>query len=150
MGGGGLGHLLAWQLVAAGERVLDSAGQDHFASCNATAPVEVSSGNRKTHWLSLRGNRRLNLAIHMAAITQTRYRHSGGRGYHERNIAEGKTHKRAPRWLKRRLSDAEENPEPSLTAKRTRSAWVIQLAGRRFSPRPNGHSVCESASAERR
>ena len=80
--------------------------RDHFASCNRTAPVEVSSGNRKTCRLSLRGNRRLNHAIHLAAITQIRHRHSDGRACYERKLAEGKTHKEALRALKRRISDA--------------------------------------------
>ena len=40
-------------------------GRDHFASWNGTAPVEVSSGDRKTHRLSLKGNRRVNHAIPM-------------------------------------------------------------------------------------
>ena len=81
-------------------------GRDHFAACNGTAAVEVSSGNRKIYRLSLRGNRRLNHAIHMAAITQIRYRRSDGRAYYEKKIAEGKTHKEALRSLKRRISDA--------------------------------------------
>ena len=81
-------------------------GRDHFAAYNGTAPVEVSSGQRKTHRLSLRGNRRLNHAVHMAAITQIRHRHSDGRAYYERKLAEGKTHKEALRCLKRRISDA--------------------------------------------
>jgi transposase len=80
--------------------------RDHFASYNGTAPVEVSSGNRKIYRLSLRGNRRINHAIHMAAITQIRHRHSDGRAYYDRKIAEGKTHKEALRCLKRRISDA--------------------------------------------
>jgi transposase len=80
--------------------------RDHFAAYNGTAPVEVSSGEKKIYRLSLRGNRRLNHAIHMAAITQIRYKHSDGRGYYERKIAEGKTHKEALRCLKRRISDA--------------------------------------------
>ncbi len=80
--------------------------RDHFASYNGTAPVEVSSGNRKTCRLSLRGNRRINHALHMAAITQIRHRHSPGRAYYDRKIAEGKTHKEALRCLKRRISDA--------------------------------------------
>jgi transposase len=80
--------------------------RDHFASCNGTAPVEVSSGNRKACRLSLRGNRRVNHAIHMAAITQIRHRHSQGRAYYDPKIAEGKTHKEALRSLKRRISDA--------------------------------------------
>jgi transposase len=76
----------------------------HFAACNGTAPAEVSSGQRKIYRLSLRGNRRLNHAIHMAAITQIRHKHSDGRAYYERKIAEGKTHKEALRCLKRRSS----------------------------------------------
>ena len=42
----------------------------------------------------------------MAAITQIRHARSDGRGYYERKIAEGKTHKEALRCLKRRISDA--------------------------------------------
>jgi Transposase IS116/IS110/IS902 family len=53
--------------------------RDHFAACNGTAAVEVSSGNRTFHRLSLRENRRLNHAIHMAAVTQISHRHSRGR-----------------------------------------------------------------------
>jgi transposase len=80
--------------------------RDHFAACNGTAPVEVSSGGRKVHRLSLRGNRRLNHAIHMAAISQIRHKHSQGRAYYEKKLAEGKMHKEALRALKRRISDA--------------------------------------------
>ena len=68
--------------------------RDHFAACNGTAPVEVSSGEKKIYRLSLRGNRRLNHAIHMAAITQIRHKHSDGRAYYEKKIAEGKTHRK--------------------------------------------------------
>jgi len=79
--------------------------RDHFAAYNGTAPTEVSSGGRKACRLSLRGNRRLNYAIHMAAITQIRHPHSDGRAYYEKKIAEGKTHKQALRCLKRKISD---------------------------------------------
>jgi transposase len=80
--------------------------QDHFAACNGTAPTEVSSGNRVIRRLSLRGNRRMNHAIHMAAVTQIRYRHTKGRAYYDKKIAEGKTAKEALRALKRQVSDA--------------------------------------------
>jgi hypothetical protein len=80
--------------------------RDHFAAYNGTAPVEVSSGGRKIYRLSLRGNRRLNHAIHMAAISQIRHKHSQGRAYYDKKLAEGKTHKEALRCLKRRISDA--------------------------------------------
>ena len=73
---------------------------------DGTAPVGVSSGGKKVHQLSLRGNRRPGHAIHMAAVTQIRYKHSPGRGYFDRKIAEGKTGKEALRALKRQLSDA--------------------------------------------
>jgi transposase len=42
----------------------------------------------------------------MAAITQIRHKHSDGRAYYDRKIAEGKTRKEALRCLKRRISDA--------------------------------------------
>jgi transposase len=82
------------------------ASPDSFAAYNGTAPVEVSSGNRVIHRLSLRGNRRMNHAIHMAAVTQIRYQHSKGRVYYEKKMAEGKTSKEALRALKRQVSDA--------------------------------------------
>jgi transposase len=78
----------------------------HFAACNGADPVEVSSAEKKIYRLSLHGNRRLNHAIHMAAITQISHQHSDGRAYYQRKIAEGKTHKEALRCLKRRISNA--------------------------------------------
>ena len=80
--------------------------RDHFASYNGTAPIEVSSGGRKVYRLSRRGNRRLNHAIHMAAVTQIRYQHSPGRAYYDKKPADGKTRKEALRCLKRQISDA--------------------------------------------
>jgi transposase len=80
--------------------------RDHFAAWNGTAPVEVSSGGKKIYRLSRRGNRRAGSAIHIAAVTQIRYRHSPGRAYYDKKIAEGKTPKEALRCLKRRISDA--------------------------------------------
>lgn len=82
------------------------ANRDDFAAYNGTAPIEMSSGGRTVHRLSRRGNRQLNHAIHIAAITQIRHPHSTGRGYYDRKRAEGKTGKEAIRALKRRISDA--------------------------------------------
>ena len=67
--------------------------RDRFAAYNGTAPVE-SSAKRKVHRLSRRGNRRLNQAIHMAAITQVSHRHSEGRAYYDKKLTEGKPPKR--------------------------------------------------------
>jgi len=80
-------------------------GRDRFAAYNGTAPVEVSSGNRKVHRLSRRGNRRLSHAVHMAAVTQVSQRHSDGRACYDKKVAEGKTAKEALRALKRQVSD---------------------------------------------
>jgi transposase len=102
----GVGPVVAGTVTGCVVDVSRFGGRDHFAACNGTAPIEVSSGNRKIHRLSRRGNRRLNHAIHMAAVTQIRHRHSDGRAYYDRKLAEGKTHKEALRALKRRVSDA--------------------------------------------
>ena len=59
---------------------------------NGTAPIEVSSGRRKIYRLSARAG--LNHVIHMAAVTQIRYRHSDGRTYYDRKLAEGRPRKR--------------------------------------------------------
>jgi transposase len=102
----GAGPVIAGTVIGDAGGAARFPGRDHFASYNGTAPVEVSSGNRKIHRLSLRGNRRINHAIHMAAITQTRHRHSDGRACYDKKIAEGKTHKEALRSPKRKISDA--------------------------------------------
>ncbi len=92
--------------MGAGLAGADLGGGGCWRAGSPAGPVEVSSGNRKTYRLSLRGNRRVNYSIHMAAITQIRNRHSDGRAYYDRNVAEGKTHKEALRCLKRRISNA--------------------------------------------
>jgi transposase len=102
----GVGPVVTATVIGAVRSVDRFPGRNHFAAYNGTAPIEVSSGSRKIYRLSRRGNRRLNHAIHMAAVTQIRYRHSDGRAYYERKLAEGKTAKEALRALKRRVSDA--------------------------------------------
>src|SRR5262249_43899919 len=102
----GVGPVIAGTVIGDVRQVFRFRSRDHFAAYNGTAPVEVSSGGRQVYRLSLRGNRRLNHAIHMAAITQIRHKHSQGRAYYEKKLAEGKTHKEALRCLKRRISDA--------------------------------------------
>ncbi len=52
----------------------------------------------------MRGNRRINHALHMAAVSQIRYP-CAGRTYYDKKLAEGKTKKEALRALKRRISD---------------------------------------------
>lgn len=77
----------------------------HYAAYNGTAPIELSSGGRTVHRLSRRGNRTLNHAIHMIAITQIRNRDSEGRAYYDTKVTAGKTKREAMRALKRKISD---------------------------------------------
>ncbi len=101
----GVGPIVAAFLVGYTGDVGRFASADHYAAYNGTAPIEVSSGGKKRHRLSLRGNRKLNHAIHMAAVTQIRYQ-TPGRVYYDKKTAEGKTKKEALRALKRRISTA--------------------------------------------
>jgi len=102
----GVGPVIAAAVIGDVGHVSRFANRDRFAAYNGTAPIEVSSGGRKVYRLSRRGNRRLNHAIHMAAVTQIRYRHTKGRAYYDKKLAEGKTGKEALRALKRQISDA--------------------------------------------
>jgi len=102
----GVGPVIAAAIIGKVRDVSRFRNRDHFTSYNGTAPIEVSSGGRKVHRLSRRGNRRINHAIHMAAITQIRQPHSEGRAYYDKKLAEGKTHREALRSLKRHISDA--------------------------------------------
>jgi transposase len=78
---------------------------DHFAAYTGTAPIEVSSGGRISHRLSRRGNRQLNHALHIAAITQIRFPHSPGRPFFDRKVAEGKTKKPRGRLSRLRVGE---------------------------------------------
>jgi len=101
----GVGPIVAAFLIGYTGDPLRFATADHYAAYNGTAPIEVSSGGKTRHRLSMRGNRTLNHAIHMAAVTQIRF-DTPGRVYYDRKIAEGKTKKEALRTLKRRISNA--------------------------------------------
>ena len=101
----GVGPIVAGILLGYTGDPTPFATANRFASYTGTAPIEFSSGGRVTHRLARRGNRRLNHALHIAAITQIRHPHSPGRAYYDRKLAEGKTPREAIRALKRRLSD---------------------------------------------
>jgi transposase len=102
----GVGPTIACSLIGYTGDVTRFRNRDQFAAYNGTAPIEHSSAGRVVHRLSRRGNRRLNHAIHMAAICQIRQVHSEGRAYFDRRVAEGKTKKEALRVLKRHVSNS--------------------------------------------
>jgi transposase len=102
----GVGPIVAAMLIGYTGDVRRFRTRHHYAAYTGTAPIEVSSGGRVVHRLSRRGNRQLNHAIHIAAITQIRFPHTEGRAFFDRKVTEGKTKKEALRALKRRISDA--------------------------------------------
>jgi transposase len=101
----GIGVVTAAMIIGQTGDVSRFASAGHFASYNATAPIEASSGEHRRHRLNPRGNRQLNYAIHIAAITQLRYP-CPGREYYDRRCSEGKNTKEAIRALKRHISNA--------------------------------------------
>jgi transposase len=100
----GVGPICAATIIGYVGDISRFATKARFATYNGTAPLEASSGGRTRHRLNPRGNRTLNYAIHIAAITQIR-NDGEGRSYYDRKITEGKTSKEAIRALKRRISD---------------------------------------------
>jgi transposase len=101
----GVGPIGAATIIGYTKDITRFPTRGHYATYNATAPIEASSGGTKRHRLNLRGNRILNHAIHIAAVTQLRH-DTIGRSYFDKKIVEGKTSKEAIRALKRRISDA--------------------------------------------
>ncbi len=102
----GVGPVVAGLLIGYTGDVSQFPTRHHYATSNGTAPIDASSGKNQRHRLNPRGNRMLNHAIHLIAITQLRYPDTDGRVFYERKLAEGKTRKEAIRSLKRHLSDA--------------------------------------------
>ena len=100
----GIGPVLAVRLMGRCGRASQFPSSDAFANYAGVAPVEVSSGERAVHLLSRSGDRKLNSALHLVAVTQARMRNSAGRRYYDRKISEGKTHKTAMRCLKRKIA----------------------------------------------
>jgi transposase len=75
----GVGSVIAGRILAEVGDVARFATKDTFASYNGTAPIDVSSGDQVRHRLSGAGNRRINHALHMMAVTQIRYPTTAGR-----------------------------------------------------------------------
>jgi transposase len=79
--------------------------KDAYARFTGTAPIPVWSGDRRGKVrLNRGGNRTVNTALHMIAVTQVRGV-GPGQAYVERLMGRGKTRTEAVRLLRRRLSD---------------------------------------------
>jgi transposase len=101
----GIGPVLAARIVGRTGRATRFPSTAAFASYAGVAPIEVASGDRARHRLSRSGDRQLNCALHLVAVTQVRMRTSKGRAYYDTKRAAGKTHNEAMRCLKRRIAD---------------------------------------------
>jgi len=74
-----------------------------FARHAGTAPIPASAGNTKRHRLHRGGDRQLNRALHIIALSRARTDPTT-RAYLDRRHSEGKTKKEAIRCLKRHLA----------------------------------------------
>lgn len=106
----GCGH------TAGAERFASDA---QFARMAGVAPIPASSGKSQRHRLHRGGDRQLNHALHVIAITRARI-DPATRAYLAKKRAEGKSHREAMRCLKRHLARRfyrllrDPSPTPSL------------------------------------
>ena len=101
----GCGMLGAAKILGETGRVGRFRSRAAYARFNGTAPVPVWSSNTERFRLNRGGNRQVNTALHMIAVTQLRGI-GPGKTYIERRIAAGDTKTEAVRLLRRRISDA--------------------------------------------
>ena len=101
----GCGLLSAGKLIGETGRASRFRCLDAYARFNGTAPVPVHSGNREKMRLNRGGNRQVNTALHMIAVTQLRRGGPGADSVAKRQAA-GDDKTEAVRLLRRRVSDA--------------------------------------------
>jgi transposase len=122
----GIGPVIAGRLLGRTRRAGRFRSASAFASYAGVAPIEVASGDHARHRLPRGGDRQLNLALHIVALTQVRMRESTGRAYYDTKVVAGKSHNEAMRCLKRRLADR---------------VWRLMLSDEhRLAAGPGGHS----------
>ena len=99
----GVGVICAAQLIVSSGDPARMRSEAAFAALAGTSPVDASSGRQRRHRLNRGGDRQLNRALHVIALTRIRY-HEQTRGYYERLIQTGKTSREARRCVKRALA----------------------------------------------
>ncbi|MGA8365236.1 MAG: IS110 family transposase [Solirubrobacteraceae bacterium] len=120
----GCGPLTAAILIGQTAGAERFASDAHFARMAGVAPIPASSGRRDRHRLHRGGNRQLNRALHIIAITRGRI-DPETREYLRRKEAEGKSRIEAMRYLKRHLA----RRYYRLLSKRSRSTGLLPIAG---------------------
>jgi transposase len=118
----GCGPLCAAILIGQTAGAERFASDAHFARVAGVAPIPVSSGRHGRHRPDRGGNRQLNRALHVIAITRGRI-DPQTRAYLARKEAEGKSRIEAMRCLKRHLA----RTYYRLLSERPRSASSIRM-----------------------
>ena len=113
----GIGYLIAGRVIGEVGDIDRIPSKARFARMNGTAPIPASSGQTSRHRLNRGGNRRLNHALHMMALTQARM-DPRARAYVDRRCSEGRTQRDAsPRTqtppLRRRLPATPHRRQPT-------------------------------------
>jgi transposase len=99
----GVGPLAAAQLVVSCAQPGRLRSEAAFAALAGVSPLEASSGLVRRHRLNRGGDRQLNRALHMSALTRIAY-HAETRAYYGRLLERGKTRREAIRCVKRVLA----------------------------------------------
>jgi len=113
----GIGTIVAAQVLISWSHPGRIRSEAAFAMLAGTAPIPASSGLRTRHRLNRSGDRQLNRALHVVALSRTRY-HQATRDYIERRRTEGKTDREIRRCLKRYIArdlfrQLEHGPQPA-------------------------------------
>jgi len=99
----GVGSITAARLIGEVGDVRRFGSADALAALAGVAPIPASSGQTQRMRLNRGGNRQLNRALHVIAVTQARF-HPAGKAYVRRRIdVDGKMWREAIRALKRQL-----------------------------------------------
>lgn len=99
----GVGPVRAAQLIVASGDPRRMRSEGSFAALAGTSPVEASSGPLTRHRLNRGGDRQLNCALHLIALSRTRS-HAQTAAYYARLLARGKSKREALRCIKRTLA----------------------------------------------
>jgi transposase len=99
----GVGPVCAAQLVVSSGDPSRMTSEASFAALAGTSPVQASSGQTQRHRLNRGGDRQLNRALHVIALSRVRY-HEPTASYYQRLLATGKTPREARRCVKRQLA----------------------------------------------
>lgn len=99
----GVDTVLAAKVVAHSGGISRFQSLDSFIRYGGIAPVEASSGKTKRHFKNARGNRKLNSAFYLLALSQLVW-NPKAKDYFEKKVGEGKSKKHALRCLTKRMA----------------------------------------------